>query len=146
MRQPKKIVTHVRCRGQALASGILGTVLLIGATPAFPQELGRLFFTPQQRQDLDRRRDANVIESAPVVESLVTVNGHVLRSSGKSTTWLNGVAQHDAAIGRDPARPVIPEGDSSISVKVGQTFDRTQGETRDPLGAGQIRVAPPRAR
>jgi hypothetical protein len=120
---------------------LAATVGLASSMPVAAQQLGRVFFTPQQRQDLDRRRDTNVVEAAaPVVESLVTVNGHVVRSSGKSTTWINGVAQHDAADGRDPARPRIVEGDSSVQVKVGQTYDRTQGETRDPLGEAQIRV------
>src|SRR6195256_4253384 len=60
---------------------------------AAQENLGRLFFTEQQRQDLDRRRQANIRETAVVVESSVTVNGQVSRSSGRSTTWLNGVPQ-----------------------------------------------------
>lgn len=120
-------------------------VALCASISAHSQELGRVFFTPQQRQELDRRRDTPaVVENEPaVVESLVTINGHVKRSSGKSTTWINGIPQHDAATGRDPTRPVI-ESDSSVRIKVGQTFDRTQGETRDPLGTGQVRVIPKR--
>ena len=39
------------------------TGALLGAIPsASAQDLGRIFFTPQQRQDLDRRRNLNVTE------------------------------------------------------------------------------------
>ena len=65
----------------------------IAAVPhAAADELGRLFFTPQQRQDLDHRRERNIQEKEVVVESSVTVNGKVTRSSGKTTTWVNGVS------------------------------------------------------
>ena len=71
-----------------IALSLALTGALLGATPsASAQDLGRIFFTPQQRQDLDRRRNLNVTpRSEVVVESLVTVNGHVVRSSGKTTT------------------------------------------------------------
>src|SRR5262245_50156329 len=103
-------------------AAVLACVALCGASaPANAQALGRLFFTPQQRQDLDRRRETNAVEAQPaVVESLLTVNGHVVRSTGKTTTWVNGVAQHDAATGRNAAQPVITEGAASIRLKVGQ--------------------------
>ena len=45
-------------------------LLLLWTGPAPAQEiLRRLFFTEQQRQDLDRRRQANLQETAVVVES-----------------------------------------------------------------------------
>ncbi len=34
------------------------------ASAAADENLGRLFFTPQQRQDLDRRRQSNIQDSA----------------------------------------------------------------------------------
>jgi len=114
--------------------------------PALPQELGRLFFTPQQRQDLDRRRQMNVVEAETVVENLVTVNGHVARSSGKTTTWINGVPQDDTYRGRDPARVAVDAGNARVGVKVGETFDRARGQARDLVGPGEIRVPPERTR
>jgi hypothetical protein len=101
-------------------------------------ELGRLFFTPQERQDLDRRRQSNIREreSDPVVESSVTVNGHVARSSGKTTTWVNGVPQYDSYSSRDPARVHL----DTTTVKVGQTLDRARGEVKDGLQGGSVSV------
>src|SRR5712691_2157358 len=106
---------------------------------AAQENLGRLFFSEQQRQDLDRRRQANIRETA-VVESFVTVNGQVSRSSGKSTTWINGVPQDNARKPLDPARVTLPggEGAPSVSLKIGQTLDKIRGEIRDPAVDGRI--------
>jgi ribosome-associated protein YbcJ (S4-like RNA binding protein) len=126
----------------AAARVLLGLALAAGAglsaPPAAADELGRLFFTPQQRQELDRRRASNVQEKEAVVESSVTVNGHVARSSGKTTTWVNGVPQYDTYSGGDPARVHLQDG----TVKIGQTIDRTRGEVKDGLGGGTVRVNP----
>jgi len=108
---------------------------------AAAENLGRLFLSPQQRQDLDRRRQANLQEQAPViVERLVTVNGQVSRSSGKTTVWLNGVPEASARKPRDPARVILPgsENEPSVSLKVGQTIDKIRGGVTDPIGKGKI--------
>jgi hypothetical protein len=130
-----------RVARQTLAAlAIAAAAVLAPARPAAADDLGRLFFTPQQRQDLDRRRESNVQEKEPevVIESTVTVNGHVARSSGKTTTWVNGVPQYDAYTGRDPARVHLPDG----TLKIGQTLDRARGEVKDSLGDGTVRVNP----
>jgi hypothetical protein len=126
--------------------GLALTGALLGAIPsASAQDLGRIFFTPQQRQDLDRRRNLNVTEetAAVVVESLVTVNGHVVRSSGKTTTWINGVPQYDTYRGRTPDRVGVESSNSAVGVKVGETLDRSKGEVRDTLQGGEIKVKRP---
>ena len=126
------------------ALALLALVLAAGAglsapSPVAADELGRLFFTPQQRQELDRRRESNIAqEKGVVVESFVTVNGHVVRSSGKTTTWVNGVPQYDTPAGRDPARVQLQDG----TLKIGQTLDRTRGEVKDGLEGGTVRVTP----
>jgi hypothetical protein len=127
------------------AGRLFSVAFLLGlaAGPVAAQEnLGRLFFTEQQRQDLDRRRQANIQETAVVVESSVTVNGQVSRSSGRSTTWLNGVPQDNARRPLDPARVTLPggEGAPSVSVKIGQTLDKIRGEVRDPVEGGRIQT------
>ena len=118
----------------------------LGPAPAAAQEnLGRLFLLPQQRQELDRRRQANIQEAAAAVtESLVTVNGQVSRSSGRSTTWINGVPQENARTPRDPARVTLPggEGAPSVSLKIGQTLDKVRGEIRDPAAGDRIATPP----
>jgi hypothetical protein len=108
------------------------------------ENLGRLFFTEQQRLDLDRRRQANIRETAVVVESSVTVNGQVSRSSGRSTTWINGVPQENARKPIDPARVTLPgsEGAPSVSLKIGQTLDKIRGEIKDPAVDGRIATPP----
>ena len=108
------------------------------------EELGRLFLTPQQRQDLDRRRATNRAEeeTPQIKEGPLTLDGQVLRSSGRTATWINGVPQYDNPAGRDPARvTVVPnEGEAGVSLKIGQTLDRTTGAVRDNLNGGEIRV------
>jgi hypothetical protein len=129
---------HTESAGRLIAAALL---LAVATGPAAAQEtLGRLFFTEQQRQDLDRRRQANIQETAVVVESLVTVNGQVSRSSGKTTTWVNGIPQANARRPNDPARATLPgaEGEPSVTVKIGQTLDKVRGEIKDPVSSGRI--------
>jgi hypothetical protein len=122
----------------ALAAALVAGASLAPARPAAADDLGRLFFTPQQRQELDRRRASNVQEKEVVIESSVTVSGQVSRSSGKTTTWVNGVPQYDTYSGRDPARVRLPDG----TLKIGQTLDRARGEVRDGLEGGTVKVNP----
>ena len=124
-----------------LASLFLAGLLGLAAGSAAAQErLGRLFLAPQQREELDRRRQANIQEAAVVADSFVTVNGQVSRSSGKSTTWINGVPQESTRKPQDPARVTLrgAEGEPSVSLKIGQTLDKVRGEVRDPVAGGKI--------
>ena len=116
-------------------------------------ELGRLFFTPEQRRQLDRQRDARTEEkplAAP--EPTLTIDGVVTRSSGKRTVWINGAAHNDGeqpdgvAIGtnrRTPGRVVVrPAGSTAIPARVGDTVDRTTGEAGEALGGGSLTTRP----
>jgi len=130
-------------RQAEFAKRLFAATFLLGVTAgqvAAQENLGRLFFTEQQRQELDRRRQANIREAAVIVESSVTVNGQVSRSSGRSTTWINGVPQESTRKPADPARVTLPggEGAPSINLKIGQTLDKIRGEVRDPVGGGRI--------
>jgi len=126
--------------------GSLALILpcLCAPAKATADELGRLFFTPQQRQDLDRRRATNRVEEVipQIQEGPLTLEGHVQRSGGKAVTWVNGVPQYDSRASRDPARvTVVPnEGEPGVSLKVGQIYERTSGEVRDRLNGGMITV------
>ena len=129
-----------------LMLALMAAVAMIG-TPhsAAAEDLGRLFFTPQQRQDLDRRRAANVQETATFIqESTMTLQGQVSRSGGKTTTWVNAMPRHDTYGSSDPTRATIQTGEdgTKVELKVGQTFDRVRGETRDGLAGGRIKVKP----
>jgi hypothetical protein len=144
----------------AFAAGVLGVtgVIALGSAQAQTAQpaaaapaaqgsanLGRLFHTPQQRAELDKRRISNVPvqEDAPAVrEVLVTVNGYVGRSSGRTTTWINGVPQYDSVKSADPSRLPVESADGRKSVKVGATLDTNRGDVRDVIGDGTIRVNP----
>jgi hypothetical protein len=124
----------------AVLAGVLWQPL---AAPA--QELGRLFLTPQQRQDLDRRRAANIQEALVVQESTLTVEGKVSRASGKTTTWINRSPQHDSDASSDPTQVTLPagEGQPPVTLKVGQTHDNVRLEVRDGLAGGKIGIKKP---
>lgn len=126
------------------ASLALVLACLAASAPAPAQELGRLFLTPQQRQDLDRRRATNrAEEEAPQIrEGPLTLEGHLQRSSGRTATWINGVPQYDSHASPDPARiMVVPnQGEPGVSLKIGQIYERTSGEVRDNLQGGEISV------
>jgi hypothetical protein len=133
-------------------------LVLIASIPAVSaQELGRLFFTEEQRAALDARRKARVPDrpAAPAAASPTTrVDGYVRRSGGPSTVWVNGeslgVEGSDAPrieSGRRDGRVSVPVGDGGIrfSLKPGQVLDRGTGEIRDVLGPnGEIEVRPPK--
>lgn len=129
----------------ALMLACLGSSAAAAAEP-----LGRLFLTPEQRQDLDRRRATNrAEEEAPQIrEGPLTLEGHVQRSSGKSATWINGVPQYDSQSSRDPAKvTVVPnEGEPGVDLKVGQTLERSSGGVRDGLAGGEVKVQRPSTR
>jgi len=120
--------------------------------PAAAQEIGRLFFTPEQRQALDARRKARMPDrpSAPMVVSPGTrLDGYVHRRGGKSTVFVNGepVPEHDPASPRigDGGRASVNVGESGsrAQLKPGEVLDRSTGEVRDVLRGGEIRVHRP---
>ena len=132
------------------AFALVAAALLAAAVPAQSQEIGRLFFTPQQRAALDARRKARVPDkpaAAPAVASPTTrLDGYVRRSSGPSTVWVNGMQADEAAPGSD-ARVAVPLGDGGprVRLKPGQTLDRGTGEVRDVMGnSGEVRIRAPR--
>jgi hypothetical protein len=85
------------------------------------EELGRLFFTPEERAQLDYNyvREARSDDDARVLE----LNGIVQKRGGKRTAWINGVPQ---AVGRSDEKspesvPVpLPGQNKSVKLKVGQ--------------------------
>ncbi|MGH8668587.1 MAG: hypothetical protein ACREUH_05085 [Burkholderiales bacterium] len=125
---------------------IVLSLLLSLSQLAYAQEVGRLFFTPEQRAALDARRKARVPDRpapTPVAVSPTTrLDGYVRRSDGRSTVWVNGASVDEAA----------PQGDGRVSVSVGESrarvrlkpgeeLDRGSGEVTDVLGrSGEVRV------
>lgn len=134
------------------AALLLGAALAAAAAPCAAQELGRLFFTPEQRSALDARRKARVPDkpaAAVVASPTMRLDGYVKRSGGKSTVWLNREALDESA----PDSPRIPRGNSDdrvsvpvgesrarIQMRPGETLDRGNGEVRDVIGDGEIKI------
>ncbi|MBI4196061.1 MAG: hypothetical protein HY526_13400 [Betaproteobacteria bacterium] len=128
---------------------LLGLVLAIGdACGAEP--LGRLFFTPAQRAQLDAARGdklraplAAEPEEAPRAPEVVTYGGLVRRSDGKTTVWINDRPTDDGtgATGspvRSRVRPdgsinlLVPQANRSVDLKVGQSVEIVSGRIAEP--------------
>jgi len=86
------------------------------------QELGRLFFSPAEREALDaRRREKSGGVPTAAAQAPVRIDGYVLRSGGRPTVWVNGGVDR-----------------LNENVKAGSTLDRAG--VRDVIGDGEVRV------
>lgn len=99
-------------------------LIAIGLTiPIFTgaEELGRLFFTPEQRTQLDY----NYAQGADSTNnsSTLMLNGIVQKHGGKRTVWINGVPQQaDSSDDRTPEiqSVQVPGKAGTVKLKVGQ--------------------------
>jgi hypothetical protein len=86
-------------------------------------ELGRLFFSKEERKQLDQHQTLRIAGKTEAIDQphFIVVNGIIQRSDGSRTAWVNGKAQRNAP-GKNPATvPVTAPGkNESIEVKVGQ--------------------------
>jgi len=151
-----------QCIGVLLAA-LTGAIAAKAEETADPLE--RLFMDREQRAALERLRRLPPAElpkpkplgqpkaaaDPPPPAEPLRLNGVVSRSSGKTTTWINGRQRHDgeAPAGTrlldDPTAPgrlsvVINRGEKPIPVKVGQTVDRNRRKVNDPIPSTAIRV------
>ena len=137
----------------------LALVLAVGNAPA-AEPLGRLFFTPAQRAQLDVARNqksratlaSDQEEAAPVPE-VVTYSGIVRRNDGKTTVWINNRAVNDGnAADRSPVssrvRPdgsvilEVPKTDRSVKLKVGQSVEIVSGTIEEPYERRAVAAKP----
>ena len=123
-------------------------VALAGTASA--AELGRLFFAPAEREQLDIARiqkkapplpAATQSAEAPMPE-IVTYGGIVRRSDGKAMLWINNrVAEEKEALGalslKGNVRPdgavslQVPQSGGTIEMKVGQSVDLQSGRVAE---------------
>ncbi len=99
---------------------LLANAWLLGGAQA--AELGRLFYTPQQRAQLESQiTTSDSTDTGP--RSFIVVNGVIQRQGGKRTVWVNGQQQPaDHGNARSPATvPVpVPGRSGPVQLKVGQ--------------------------
>ena len=122
-------------------------------TAAPTVSLGRLFLTPDARTTLERQRQLNIQETKNIEGGSIRLDGVVVRSSGKTTVWVNNNAQSenardtgvDAALSRRaPDRATLTTGtEPPADLKVGVSLNRATRETTGGLAAGEIRVNRP---
>lgn len=103
----------------------LGSSLLVFALSIAPISgaagLGRLFFTPEQRAQLESGQQP--VMKTPDVPRVISVSGIVQKHGGERTVWINGVAQiaGPADEGAPESVPVaIPGQSQPARIKVGQ--------------------------
>lgn len=94
---------------------------LAASMPANAGQLGRLFFTPEQRAQLEQDKPANT--GSGDRHGALTVNGIVQKHGGARTVWINGLPEQ--AAGNDDRAPeslsVTISGTSQpVKIKVGQ--------------------------
>ena len=100
---------------------VLCALALTASAPANADELGRLFFTPEQRAQLDYSHARESLSDNN--DRALTLNGIVQKHGGKRTAWINGVPQ---TVGLSDERspesvPVpLPGQNKSVKLKVGQ--------------------------
>lgn len=139
---------------------LLVVALLMGALPAAnaADAIGRIFFSPDQRAQLDLARSQRVVASQakdePVPE-FVTYNGIVRRSDGKATVWVNNKAMSDSELG--VAQPLsgridrngqillqAPQasGAGSLQLKVGQSAELLSGRVDETYATPRAAPVP----
>ncbi len=102
----------------------LALLAAVGLMPsAQASELGRLFFTPAERSQLEQAFKVQQAENGGGEQSVITVNGVIQRSDGSRIVWVNGKAQKSAS-GSDPDKTsvVVPGKNKPVELKVGQHF------------------------
>ena len=124
---------------------------LLASQGVTAQTLGRLFFTPAERAELDRARankqpaipaDARDASPAPPASQVITYSGIVRRSDGKSILWLNNRPAEEkealsslpvsGRVGADGAvRFQVPQTGSTLELKVGQRAELPTGKVAE---------------
>ena len=121
---------------------LLSIVMLLGSsciTTAHADPLGRLFFTPEQRNQLDREHARNAVADGRT-SSVLTVNGIVQKQGGARTVWINGVPQSTANNSeRSPTTQTVtvPGKSRPMKVKVGEIIPLDQPAPATPAAPGE---------
>lgn len=131
---------------------IMAAGLLLAASAPCAELAGRFFFAPQERATLDALRNNNAAPGVHAGGGLITVNGLVSRSSGKSSIWINGMPLNEnervesvTILHKQPAGGKVtvrlPGSTQSVGMRVGQTLDRATGKVREVYDPPQNKEA-----
>jgi hypothetical protein len=106
----------------------ISLLALISFVPlAQAHEIGRLFFTPAERNQLDQQQKQFALRSQMQgsdnnnPQPSITVNGLIKRGDGSRIVWINGRQQRLGKGGNSNKVPVtVPGKNKPVEVKVGQ--------------------------
>ncbi len=118
--------------------------------------IGRIFFTPAQRAQLDLARSQKIgttqAKDEPIPE-FVTYNGIVRHGDGKATVWVNNRAMSDAEL--STAQPLAgridrsgqillqaPQAAGTLQLKVGQSAELLSGRVGEAYAMPRAAPAP----
>lgn len=116
----------------ALGIGVLASCPVVSAQES---KLGRLFFTPAERKQLDQKR--GVVAPPSTAPQTAIVNGMVVRSGQPPILFVDGKESTGAATRADAARqlsqgvPLKMEGGRTIAGQPGQVVDLATGRVID---------------
>lgn len=137
---------------------VLSAQLVFAGVGLATEPLGRLFSTPEERNNLDYLRESkknlpietetvveqSVIERRPIaLPDAINLQGYVKRNDGKdSTIWINGEAiqensgNKDVRVGKLPSNsnriPIrIPANGKQLSLRAGQVYDPESNRIRE---------------
>jgi len=100
---------------------LLTLALMTTSVHVSASELGRLFYTPQERVQLEAQQ---ISGSTPdgVKRNFIVVNGVIQKQGGNRIVWLNGEAQTPVRSNNNPASidVAVPGKSKHVQVKVGQ--------------------------
>lgn len=134
---------------------LLATSWLAQITAAAEEmALGRLFYTPAWRNELERqKRLLGQSQTQPFAGETMRIDGVVVRASGRNTVWINGAPQPEGVatsdlgirtLRTDPARVrLAPSGEAPLEAKVGARIERSSRRIEDLPEGGEIRIQRP---
>jgi len=117
------LIRHSRAGGNPVLKIGLCAFALITAPLGHAEDLGRLFFTPEQRAHLEHEHTRNATAEEGPSSSVLTVNGIVQKHGGERTVWINGVPQiagNSDELAPESVPVAVPGQSKPVKVKVGQ--------------------------
>lgn len=132
------IAWRIACLLFGLACGPVLAQTTATPVPAPLPDLGRLFYTPAEREQLERERERpRVVTAAPEAPEQLRINGYIARTGKPALPVVNGrVLEPGAALsgmrisGRADGRVrITPETGPAREARAGQTVDIASGET-----------------